>query len=72
MYHLYKVTHKEAAAAFSHQPNHPNLRQVFVVLISDSGALSSFVPRQLLIFNDPELVPRIWLYLHGFKDLVLF
>lgn len=66
------MKHKRAAAAFSHQPNHPNLRQVFVELISDSGVLSSFVPRHLLIFNDPKRLPPIWLYLPGFKDLLVF
>lgn len=35
--HLYNVKHKQAAAAFTHQPNRPDLRQVFVELISDSG-----------------------------------
>lgn len=66
------MKHKRAAAAFSHQPNHPDLRHVFVELISDAGVLSSFVPRHLLIFNDPRQVPCIWLYLHGFKDLLVF
>lgn len=63
---------KHKRAAFSHQPNHPDLRHVFVELISDAGVLSSFVPWHLLIFNDPRQVLRIWLYLHGFKDLPVF
>lgn len=41
-------------------------------LISDSGVLSSFVPRHLLVFNDPKQLRRIWLYLRGCKDLDVF